>query len=227
MDESEISLEDLGKTYQRLLHGQSAGNEPVATNDQITPRDDEPLWSEEDDLSLHDHVPTTPEGILEAVLFVGHPKNRGLTAESLASLMRGVNSADIPNVAQRLNERYIRCRQSFRVIESDGCYRLSLEAELSEIRSVFAGRAQTVKLNQQAIDCLALIAYNPGITLEEIDSKWNRSASSIVRMLIRRNLVELKIEGKGKQAKRLHYTTNRFLNLVGLESLEDLPVAWD
>lgn len=228
-EETEISLEDLGKTYQRILSSQSSDTAspqvPVDSDDREVPQ--EPTWSESDDVVQGDSIPVTAEGILEAILFVGHPKNQSMSASALAALMRGVNAEDIAALVQRLNERYERCRQSMRIIGDDLGYSMSLTPELNEIKAVFSGRVQTVRLNQQAIDCLALIAYTPGITMEEIDQKWQRPAGAIVRMLIRRNLIEMKIEGKGKSAVRKHFPTERFMNLVGIESLEDLPVAWE
>lgn len=229
-EEAEISLEDLGKTYQRIFSTQSSGVLP--TNQYSDPADEqetssELVWTDGDETSVGDLIPVTAEGILEAILFVGHPKNHPITASALAGLMRGVSADDIAALVDRLNERYERCRQSIRIVGSDHGYRLSLIPELNEIKVVFSAKVQTVRLNQQAIDCLALIAYAPGITMEEIEQKWQRSAGSVVRMLIRRNLVELKFEGKGKSALRKHYPTDRFLTLVGIDSLEDLPIAWE
>ncbi len=225
-DELEISLEDLGRTYQQFA-AQNSERPQSHSSKSAAAEPIEPLWSDEDDATLGSDVPTTPEGILEAVLFLGHPKNREISANSLASLMRGVEADEIRDIVERLNQRYIQNRSGLRVLESESGYRMGLIGELNEIKSVFAGKVQTVKLNQQAIDCLAIIAYTPGITQEEIDQRWSRSANSVVRMLIRRNLVEVKIEGSGKNTLRRFYTTDRFLNLIGLEVLEDLPIAWE
>jgi segregation and condensation protein B len=221
-DEVEISLEDLGRTYQQLLSGSS---DTIASAQPQTTPTSAPEWSSDDEA---DHqINTSAESILEALLFVGHPKNRPMPAAGLAAMMRGVAAEQIPELVATINDGYQIARQSLRIDESDEGYRMVLLGELNEIKSVFAGRIQAVKLNQQAIDCLSIIAYTPGITIEDIDKRWGRSAAGVVRMLIRRNLVELKLEGSGRSAIRRYFTTERFLDLVGLESLADLPVAWE
>ena len=87
------------------------------------------------------------------------------------------------------------------------------------------GKLRETQLNQAAIDCLSLVAYRPGVTREEVERLWSRPASSVLSLLVRRDLLRIERKGKGKQAVTKYFPTDRFLNLIGIESLDDLPVA--
>jgi segregation and condensation protein B len=94
------------------------------------------------------------------------------------------------------------------------------------VRDKFYSKAKETQLTQSAIDCLALVAYQPGITREEIEKQWNQPAASMLSNLVRRGL--LRIE-KPSTAPASHpgnyFTTDRFLDVIGLDSLDDLPLA--
>ena len=49
-------------------------------------------------------IPVSPESIIEAILFVGHPGNEPVSSRSIASLMRGVRAAEVESMIQQLNE---------------------------------------------------------------------------------------------------------------------------
>ncbi len=72
------------------------------------------------------------------------------------------------------------------------------------------GKIRETQLNQAAIDCLSLVAYRPGITREEIEHLWNRSASSVLGLLVRRDLLRIEREGKGKSSSIRYFTRNVF-----------------
>ena len=51
-----------------------------------------------------------PRSIVEAILFVGHPKNEPMTAEQIAALMRGVPAREIDELVSELNQAYLETR---------------------------------------------------------------------------------------------------------------------
>ena len=223
-DDQEISLEDLSKTYQQFF----AAQQPAAPeSDEEADQDASiaPAWDDEDQRDTQsDLIATTPEAIIEAILFVGNAKSKPTSSVQMAELMRGVTADDITTLVASLNERYEANRNAMRIIEPNpGQFQLTLDPMLADIRSVFAGRLQTVKLNQPAIDCLALAAYNPGSTMAELEALANRPVGSVIRMLLRRNLLRLERSEKAKAADGRYFPTERFLDLVGIVTLQDLP----
>ena len=227
-EEFGLSLEELGQTYAQMLgHGtvpyqQTADASSLAPADALSVFD--PLAEE---LVESDQCPVTPLSILEAVLFVGRPDSGPIDADTVASMMRGVRSAEIEQLVAELNEIYTADGHVMRIVSSGEGYRMQLAEEFSSIADRFYGRVREIKLTQSAIDCLAIVAYRPGITREEIDLQRGQPCGAIINQLVRRQLVEVKREGVRKQRVTRYYPTQRMLKLAGMESLDELPLAED
>lgn len=233
MDEPEaeeeygLSLEELGQTYAQMLgHGAVPYQQPGESEEESseTPGAFDPVAEE---LVESDECPVTPLSILEAVLFVGRPDNGSVDAGAVAGMMRGVRSAEIEQLVAELNEVYAAEGHVMRIVASGEGYRMQLAEEFSGIADRFYGRVREIKLTQAAIDCLAIVAYRPGITRDEIDQQRGQSSSSIINQLVRRELVEVKREGGKKNRITRYYPTQRMLKLAGMETLDELPLAED
>ncbi len=160
------------------------------------------------------------------MLFVGLPDGRPLAAGQIAGLMRGVRPAEIDELVRDLNNDYAATARPY-VITSDGSgYRLALRPEFQPVREKFAGRIKESKLSPAAIEVLAIVAYNEGLTAEQINELRGSASGSILAQLVRRQLLRLdRAEGPPPTA---HYSaTERFLRLVGVESLAELPRSLD
>ena len=218
-DEEEISLEDLTRTYQRLL---GAGDSDVRGSTP-TLQDAQQVAPTEDSSTDSSGMVVTPAAIIESVLFVGHPKNRPVTGQELAALMRNVDVAAVEDAVAALNTEYEDSESALRIFSDKGGYRMGLAQQLGAVRESFLSRPRPVKLNQQAIDCLSLVAYHPGATLGKIEDLLNRPAAATLRLLLRRNLIEMRREGEGKSAVQRYFPAEKFFELTGTESLDDLP----
>lgn len=222
-----LSLEELGQTYAQML-GQGTlpykQSEDVPTADEVEAPVFDPVA---DELQESDQCPITPLSILEAILFVGRPDSQSIDADVVAGLMRGVRSAEIEQMVDELNEIYRSQGHVLRIVASGGGYRIQLAEQFSSISDRFYGSVREIKLTQAAIDCLAIIAYRPGITREEIEQQRGQASGTILNQLVRRQLVEIRREGGKKERSRKYYPTQRLLKLAGVDSLDELPLAED
>lgn len=164
----------------------------------------------------------SPRTILEAMLFVGHPENQPLTSEKIASLMRGVRAHEIDELVVELNRDYDEEGCPYRIESVGAGYRLVLRDEFHSLRDVFYGRVKAAKLSQAAVDVLAIVAYKQPLTREDVDALRGRPSGSLLAQLVRRQL--LRIERSHDQPRTPRFcTTDRFLQLFGLQGLRDLP----
>ena len=236
-DEPGLSLDELSQAYANLLeHGEDpyleapdSEPEPALGAAEADVEEDESGEAEQDQLPEPNHdavCPITPRSILEAMLFIGHPNNEPLTSDKVASHMRGVRAQEVDGLVVELN----------RVYEEEGCpykiesvgpgYRLTLREELNSLRDKFFGRIRAAKLSQAAIDILAVVAYKQPVTREDIDALRGKPSGALLTQLVRREL--LRIERAHDKPRVPHYcTTDRFLQLFGLESVQDLPKSPD
>ena len=81
-------------------------------------------------------------------------------------------------------------------------------------------------MSPQALDALALVAYRQPVTRQEVDSLRGADSLALLRGLVRLGLIAVQ-RGEAAQKEVCYGTTARFLRLVGLRSLDDLPRTQD
>ena len=194
---------------------------PVSGDEAVVLNEDESRPSEDDNTCS-----VSPRTILEAMLFVGSPANQPLSSQQVAGLMRGVRPSEIDGLVRELNRDYS-ARDCPYTIAAEGVgYRMKLLERHSRIRDTFYGKARAARLSQAAIDVLAIVAYHAPIHADEISRLRGKPSGQILLSLVRRQL--LRLERSETKPRRAHYyTTARFLELFGLESLADLPQSLD
>ncbi len=252
-DDAGISLEELGQTYAALLSKGAdpypdEGDSPVSEESELaaalaslapeesgsteheTARDQGVAVANPAQTPLRRVVDgdddrgceITPRSILEAILFVGHPQSEPLSSQQIAGLMRGVTAEEVDELVRELNETYTAEFAPYRIQSQGAGYLLELREEFAPLREKFYGRIKEVRLTQGAIDVLAIVAYNQPITLPEIDRVRGRPSGGILSQLVRREILAYE-RAQEKGFKPTYRTTERFLDLYGLESLDDLP----
>ncbi|WP_197454716.1 SMC-Scp complex subunit ScpB [Stieleria varia] len=219
----EFSLDDLGAAYARA----AAAHDPESF---VAPPELEPAEEGEEVENASDLVDdvgmgVTPEGIVEAALFVGHPENKLFNAARLASLMRDVTEEEVIEIIQTLNESYRQAGQALRIVEEETGYRMTIAPAAESIRQSFLGKVREARLSHGAIEVLSLVAYQPGITAQKVQDQRGQESGSLLNQMVRRRLLELKRETPAEGGRKVphYYVTERFLILFGLDSLDDLP----
>jgi segregation and condensation protein B len=219
---SGISLRELTAAFAQALGFRRATPEPAApVAEAVAPRTPEaeptPVPAEP-----VDPCPISPQSILEALLFVGNRDAQPLTARQAAELMRGVKPGEIGELVDRLNARYNERGCPYQVINEGPGYRLTLRKSFASLRDRFYGRIREARLSQAAIDVLAIVAYRQPIAADEVRRLRDKPSGRLLSQLVRRGLLCVEREDAAPHKLRYH-TTDRFLDLFGLGSLDDLP----
>lgn len=220
-----LSLEELG---QALADRIARGDDPYAEpSDESVETPSGTLHTPEANArDATTRFELSPRSILEALLFVGGTASEPLSATRIASLMRGVRPAEIDALIRELNHDYRRRNCPYTIADEGAGYRLKLREEFARLRDRFYGKARLAKLSQAAIEVLALVAYRAPLTLEEISRLRGKPSGPLVTQLVRRQLLRLERD-PDKPRRPRYYTTDRFLDLFGLENLEELPRGHD
>ncbi|HVA45122.1 MAG TPA: SMC-Scp complex subunit ScpB [Pirellulales bacterium] len=219
-----LSLDDLNAAFAEMLSsGQDPYSEPVPVGDRDAESPDAAplgLLSGPDEADARCEI--TPRSILEAMLFVGGGENQPLGSERAAGLMRGVRSAEIDDLVRELNERYDADGCPYRIESQSDGYRLALRPEYGPLRDKVLNRTRQARLSAAAVEVLSIVAYNGPQTAEEVARLRGRPSGAILSQLVRRQLLRVEREPEAPRVAR-YATTPRFLTLLGLESLDDLP----
>lgn len=165
----------------------------------------------------------TPKQVIEAALFVG---GQPLTAKKLCYILRGDFDLDfIEQTIDDLNHLYVEEERPYEIRLGEGGYRLVLHEEFQRLRNrVYGIGPREVKLSQDVLEVLALVAYRQPVTQADIEGLGKGNPGPSLRQLLRRELISL--ERDPQDRKNVKYrTTRRFLSVFGLGRLDELPQA--
>ncbi len=236
-EEGEVSLEQLSAAYAEVLKNKQQEDEnvvdeaqppaPVVTETPANPGrtsrspvDDEQRLAEEVAA-----CPISPASILEAILFVGGPAEVKLTSRKIAAVMRDVSPKEVTATAKQLAREYLEEGRAFRLVSRNGTHHLELHPEMAEVQQHFLGRNKAARLTQQAIDVLAVVAYHQPVTREAVNRIRGKSSGAILNQMVKRDLLQFELPEGSRE--KLFSTTDRFLDLFGLDEIEDLPHTHD
>jgi segregation and condensation protein B len=157
------------------------------------------------------------------MLFVGRPDNGPLSGRELAAAMRGVSPGEIEAAVGELNSTYDADGAPYHIEHTNGGYRLVLRNVFQRMRDKFYGRVKETRLSPAVLEVLSVLAYNQPVTADHLSELRGAPRGAALATLVRRQLV--KLEKAADDGKSQYSTTDRFLKLFGLESLDALPRA--
>ncbi|MBI5722346.1 MAG: SMC-Scp complex subunit ScpB [Planctomycetes bacterium] len=159
--------------------------------------------------------------MVEAVLF---GSDIPLTPARLAEV------ADLPmkevrKAVAELNERYEKMGCSFRIDSVAGGYQMLTLPEYHQVLERLIDTRKESRLTQASMETLAIVAYRQPIIRADVEAIRGVACGEVLRGLMEKQLV--KIAGRAEVVGRpmLYGTTKHFLEVFGLNSLEDLPKA--
>jgi segregation and condensation protein B len=114
-------------------------------------------------------------------------------------------------------------RQGLDILPVAGGYKLVTASEWDSYLHQFHRRLRKGRLSKSALEILAVIAYEQPVTRTRVDELRQVNSESTIRTLLDRRLIT--VAGRADTPGRpfLDRTTERFLEVFGLGSLEDLP----
>jgi segregation and condensation protein B len=199
----------------------SVGAHVATSGPRLAKGTDRPPRSE----AVEDYSRVSPAQIIEAAMFVG---GAPLTARKIVGLLRGsFDTAFVEQTIEELNSAYMAQARPYEIRHGEGGYRLELRPEFDRLRHrVYGSGPREVRLAQEVLEVLALIAYRQPISQKDIESHGKQYAGNLIRQLLRRDLISFE-RGPGGRRDVQYHTTARFLSVFGITSLEDLPQAED
>ena len=241
--DEEFSLDQLSQAYAQVLKERGSADEDASAKDQVVkagvgakaqtepkkPKSKPKRASKtlnEIDAADNAGCAISPESIVESILFVGSPKDVKQTSRKIAALLRDVSPKEVTAIVKKLNATYESQNAPYRIDSTNGNLRMKLADSMEHIQVRFRGGMREAKLSQQAIDVMAVVAYNQPVTRDQVDKIRARPSGNILTQLVRRQLLNVE-RTETKPIQRHYRTTDRFLDLFGLDEIEDLPQSHD
>ena len=134
-----------------------------------------------------------------------------------------INETEAKYLLLNLKKSYEDKNRGLRISYLGDAFKLTTKTEHKEYYEKLVVNPETNTLSQEALEVLAIVAYNQPITRVEIDELRGVSCSHVIRKLLAKGL--LKEAGKSDMPGRpnLYKTTSEFLDYFGLATLTDLP----
>ncbi len=160
---------------------------------------------------------------VEAILLIAREP---LSSRRLAEYAHLADGTEARTLVRRLNQLYDETGRAFRVEQVGGGYRLLTRAAFAPWLRRLAHVPPQERLSAPALETLAVVAYRQPVLRADIEAIRGVNCGEILRQLMERDLV--RIGGRSDELGRpyLYTTTKRFLQLFGLQSLEELPRAF-
>ena len=159
------------------------------------------------------------KSIIEAILFA---TGREVTKRELI-LSLEITEEALENIISSMQEEYKQSSRGIEIIKVDNGYQMASKKEFYDyLYPIFDSRVKP-SLSNAALEVLAIISYNPKITRAEIDAIRGVNSDGTIYRLLEYNLIEDagKIDAPGKPIG--YKTTQEFLKMFGISSLDDLP----
>ncbi len=158
---------------------------------------------------------------IEAILFAaGHP----IEYEKLSEVL-GLSKKDVKSIVEAMSEEYNGAgskRGLLLLMYPESCQLATKEEFLPYIREAL-GIKRGGNLSASTLEALAVVAYNQPVTRAFVDAVRGVDSSYAMTSLIDKGLIESlsRLDAPGRPM--LYTTTEKFLRVFGLSSLDDLP----
>ena len=159
---------------------------------------------------------------LEAALLIAE---RALSARRLAQLATLIDAAEAVALIDRLNAAYDAGGSAFRIERIGTGFRMLTRPEFSPWLDKLHQRPANLKLSAPAMETLTIVAYRQPVTRAEIEEIRGVQSAEMLKYLMERELVRVAGNDDSLGRPYLYGTTARFLELFGLRSLDELPMA--
>ncbi len=159
---------------------------------------------------------------LESVLFVA---DEPLSIKRLVQLATLADSDEAQELINRLNLAYDASNSTFRIERMATGLRLLTRREFVFWLDKLHQRQAALKLTSPMLETLAIVAYRQPLTRADLEAVRGVQSSEMLKQLMERELVRIAGEDDSLGRPFLYETTRNFLELYGLQSLDDLPMA--
>lgn len=158
--------------------------------------------------------------ILESLLFVS---DKPISISRFQEVLgEEISKEQIEETLKEIILKYSQELFGIELREAQGGFHFTTKIANSEWVRRFL-QTKPFRLGKSAMETLAIVAYREPVTRAEIDKVRGIDSSHLMRTLIERGLVKMvgKADIPGRPVQ--YATTERFLEVTGLRSLQDLP----
>lgn len=157
--------------------------------------------------------------IIEAILFAA---GREVKVNEFVSALE-INPEDVISIIENMKQELDDKQRGIEIVKINDGYQMCTRREYYEYIYPILDKRNKPNLSGAALESLAIIAYNPGVTRAEIEAIRGVSSDATIYKLLEYNLIEEagRLDAPGRPTT--YKVTNNFLKMFGYGSIEELP----
>lgn len=159
------------------------------------------------------------KGIIEAILFA---TSRIVKMKELIAILE-LNADEINEIILEMQSEYQKESRGIDIVRIEDGFILSSKKEYYEYIYPAIDKRIKPTLSQASLEVLAIIAYNQRATRADVDAIRGVDSSASIYRLQEYNLIEQAGKADLPGKPMTYKTTDEFLKMFGLNSLDDLP----
>lgn len=160
---------------------------------------------------------------IEALLFVAGED--GLRVRQLADLL-SIPPTGVIQSLEKLAEKYRKDEDSsLALLETSNAYKIVTKQDFADLLREYSRAPINQSLSRAALETLSIIAYKQPITRIEVDEIRGVNSSSAISKLQIFDLIRENGKKEVLGRPNLYVTTDYFLDYMGINSIEELPVV--
>jgi len=156
---------------------------------------------------------------LEALLFMATKPIKIKEIKAVTEL----GTREIRSYIEQLQEEYVTPDKGIELAEFNDGYIFQTKAKYEAIIKEHHQPEQDNKLSNAALETLAIVAYKQPVTRSDIEAIRGVNVERVLTTLQKRALITDKGRKDAVGNPIIYGTTDKFLEYMGLESLEELP----
>lgn len=129
----------------------------------------------------------------------------------------------IDELIVEINNELIESGRPYQIVKVAGGWLYATRKEYGELLGRLNKSKSKRRLSQASLEVLAIIAYRQPVTKPEIEQIRGVNSSDVVNSLIDKGLIDITGRKDTLGKPLLYCTTNEFLKVFGLMSIEELP----
>ncbi|HOK09023.1 MAG TPA: SMC-Scp complex subunit ScpB [Candidatus Hydrogenedens sp.] len=196
---------------------------PIENVTSLEPRTNEFIAEEEESLSSLDREQT--KQAIHALLFVS---DKPLSANRIAEILGDIDTEVVISLLEEIKiEINNNNNLPYILKEIAGGYQLLTRPLFAPFIRKFLQIKRTRRMSPALLETLAIIAYKQPITRVEVEAIRGVSVTHAFEQLLEQNLIKVCGVSELPGRPKLYRTTDEFLLMFGLNSLQDLPSVED
>lgn len=143
------------------------------------------------------------------------------------ALQSDISEAEIQSSLTATREQFHQELYPFELVEIAGGYQFLTKGAYHNTVAIHLKQTTKKRLSQAALETLALVAYKQPVSKSELEEIRGVSCDYALQKLLEKELVAIAGRSEGPGRPLLYATTDKFMDYLGINSLNDLPKPKD